>query len=368
MTTYEACATPQIMASGTRLAPSPDRAHIGRVRRSRYERGLRRGIVGAVITTALAAVPAQAGVPPTAHAADRDCADFSTQAEAQRYFIEQGGPESDPDRLDGTDNDGRACESLPCPCSYSTGGGGESKPKPKPQRRKAKRTKVIPARIVSVTDGDTVKVRYGKTRRTIRIIGIDTPETKRPGVGVECGGPQASANMGRLAPEGARVTLRTDPTQDTIDRYGRLLAYVGRKRRDLGRSQIAAGWAKTYVYGGKPFQRTAAYRRSEAKAKRLGKGVHGMCGGDFHSEQPGAAALPVAPTNARRCGSFRVTGLLTAIRVRVTRGRVGCGRARQVMKSLFRRKRSRVLGWRCVGPQTGYAACRKRGNRVVAEF
>jgi endonuclease YncB( thermonuclease family) len=212
---------------------------------------------------------------PTARAADRDCSDFDNQAAAQDYFIDRGGPGSDPDRLDG-DGDGVACDSLPCPCSRAQGDGGEPKPK---------RARTIRARVVAVTDGDTLKVRYRRRRRDVRIIGIDTPETKRPGVGIECGGPQASAKMARLAPTGARITLRTDPTQDTIDRYGRLLAYVGRAGRDLGRAQIAAGWAKTYVYANNPFRRTAAYRRSERKARRLGRGVHGLCGGNFHSEQ-----------------------------------------------------------------------------------
>lgn len=43
---------------------------------------------------------------------DRDCADFRTQAEAQRYYVSKGGPVRDRDRLD-ADHDGRACESLP---------------------------------------------------------------------------------------------------------------------------------------------------------------------------------------------------------------------------------------------------------------
>jgi micrococcal nuclease len=42
---------------------------------------------------------------------DRDCGDFDTHAEAQA-FMEASGP-SDPHRLDGNDNDGLACESLP---------------------------------------------------------------------------------------------------------------------------------------------------------------------------------------------------------------------------------------------------------------
>lgn len=43
---------------------------------------------------------------------DRDCSDFSTQAEAQRFFEAAGGPARDPHRLD-SDGDGEACESLP---------------------------------------------------------------------------------------------------------------------------------------------------------------------------------------------------------------------------------------------------------------
>lgn len=52
---------------------------------------------------------------PGAAAADRNCEDFTTQKEAQEYFLSKGGPDEDPDRLD-QDNDGVACESLPCPC------------------------------------------------------------------------------------------------------------------------------------------------------------------------------------------------------------------------------------------------------------
>ena len=49
----------------------------------------------------------------------------------------------------------------------------------------------INARITEVVDGDTVKVRASGAKHkdyTVRLIGIDTPETKRPGVPVECGG------------------------------------------------------------------------------------------------------------------------------------------------------------------------------------
>jgi hypothetical protein len=58
-----------------------------------------------------------------ASAKDADCSDFANQAAAQHYFLNHGGPNSDPDGLD-ADGDGIACESNSCPCYYGTGGGG----------------------------------------------------------------------------------------------------------------------------------------------------------------------------------------------------------------------------------------------------
>jgi endonuclease YncB( thermonuclease family) len=223
------------------------------------------GLLAALCAVVLAAST------PSASAQDRDCSDFSTQAAAQQFF-NAAGP-GDPHRLDG-DDDGVACETLPCPCA--TGGGGGGSPGPRAQR--------IRARVLEVTDGDTLKVRAFGTRRSrydVRLIGIDTPEKYG---GLECGARRASASMDRLAAAGTRVTLVTDPTQDLFDRYGRLLAYVQRRRdnRDLNRAQVARGWAKVYVYGGNPFRRVRSYRRAARAASAADRGVWGLCGGRFH--------------------------------------------------------------------------------------
>ncbi len=42
---------------------------------------------------------------------DKNCKDFRTQKEAQAFFVKEGGPLSDPHRLD-ADKDGKACEEL----------------------------------------------------------------------------------------------------------------------------------------------------------------------------------------------------------------------------------------------------------------
>ena len=130
------------------------------------------------------------------------------------------------------------------------------------------------ATITRVIDGDTVKV----GAQTVRLIGIDTPEVY---FGVECGGPPASAYAKRF--EGRHVRLRTDPTQATYDRYGRLLAYVDLYGGgSMNAAMIRAGWAKVYVYNGVPFQRVRPFRRAQTRARSADRGVWRRCGGDFH--------------------------------------------------------------------------------------
>src|SRR4051812_28594636 len=82
------------------------------------------------------------------------------------------------------------------------------------------------ATVVRVIDGDTIVVKVGDTEEHVRLIGIDTPETHKPGTPVECYGPEASAHLTELLPPGTTVRLERD--RDTRDVYRRLLAYVYR--------------------------------------------------------------------------------------------------------------------------------------------
>ena len=138
--------------------------------------------------------------------------------------------------------------------------------------------------IVRDVDGDTVLARAGGSTFYVRLLGIDTPETHRPGTPVECGGPQASARMSGLVPPGTHVRLETDPTQDRVDRYGRLLAYVwlpdGRLAEDV---ELESGWATTYVYDSNPVELFARLAAAAKRARAAHRGVWAECGGDFHS-------------------------------------------------------------------------------------
>jgi micrococcal nuclease len=144
--------------------------------------------------------------------------------------------------------------------------------------------------VTHIVDGDTLDVRLasGKLER-IRVIGIDTPERG------DCYFAKATERTRQLAMS-KPVVLRGDPTQDTRDRYGRLLAYVwipGGK--DLGYQLIAGGFAKVYVYRD-AFQRLSAYRNAEAAAKNVTGGQWKACGKAAAPTTPAPVAVPTPPS------------------------------------------------------------------------
>lgn len=148
------------------------------------------------------------------------------------------------------------------------------------------------ATLVKVVDGDTIDVDIDGIEERVRLIGIDTPETKKPDTPVECGGPQASAAMARLAlrgggpgAKGRDVVLVRDPSGDREDRFGRVLAYVDADGVDLGERQVADGWATVYAFQGRRFQRRARYERAQDRAQAERRGSWSACEGDFHSSR-----------------------------------------------------------------------------------
>lgn len=78
--------------------------------------------------------------------------------------------------------------------------------------------------VVRVIDGDTLVVSINNGDHTIRLLNVDTPETKDPNQPVECLGPQATEYLERLLPKGTNVRLEFDVERH--DRFGRTLAGV----------------------------------------------------------------------------------------------------------------------------------------------
>ena len=81
------------------------------------------------------------------------------------------------------------------------------------------------ARVERVVDGDTLIVRYQGGIHTVRLIGVDTPESVHPTAPVEHFGREACA-FTRARLDGKTVELALDPTGDTVDAYGRLPQFV----------------------------------------------------------------------------------------------------------------------------------------------
>ena len=133
--------------------------------------------------------------------------------------------------------------------------------------------------VVYVSDGDTIGIRFPgqDVVRRVRLLGIDTPETKDPDLGVQCGGPAASRALNRLLPRGAEVTLLTDPAEDRFDKFGRLLRYVDTKAQgDVALVLLRRGLARYYVYN-REGARFPRYRQVENGARRAGRGSWGAC-------------------------------------------------------------------------------------------
>jgi micrococcal nuclease len=119
---------------------------------------------------------------------------------------------------------------------------GSGPDEPAEQRGTSNEEPAQRAYVTRVIDGDTIEVRIGGEEDEVRYIGIDTPETVKPGTPVQCFGPQASALNHRLV-EGRRVSLVFD--RERRDVYGRLLAYVYVERRFVNAYLVRRGYART---------------------------------------------------------------------------------------------------------------------------
>jgi len=153
----------------------------------------------------------------------------------------------------------------------------QPKQRPPAQPRPREPRRVVRYLVTEVVDGDTVKVaKAGET--TIRIIGVDTPETVHPFEPVECGGPQASKTAAALL-TGKRVRLVYDPSQGRLDVYDRTLAYVTVPGLgDFGLAMVRRGHAAEYTYD-TAYARQSQYLQAESRAQSLDKGVWDRCGG-----------------------------------------------------------------------------------------
>jgi len=132
----------------------------------------------------------------------------------------------------------------------------------------------LTGRVVRAVDGDTLEVAIDDGRtETVRLIGVDTPETVKPDTPVQCFGPRASA-FEHDHVEGLRVQLLTGV--EPRDYYGRLLAYVWFERRFLEVELLRRGLARVLTFH--PNDRFAhRFELIAQKASEAGKGLWNAC-------------------------------------------------------------------------------------------
>lgn len=134
----------------------------------------------------------------------------------------------------------------------------------------------VHGRVRRVIDGDTVVVSMSGRTETIRLIGVNTPETHHPTKPVECFGPEAASHTSTLLAAGTDVWVERDV--ESRDRYGRLLGYVHRSSDDLfvNLDLVAGGWALPY-----PFPPNTIFETQFAEAANTARtaslGLWGRC-------------------------------------------------------------------------------------------
>jgi micrococcal nuclease len=137
------------------------------------------------------------------------------------------------------------------------------------------------ARVERVVDGDTIVVsrRGSSAHETVRLVGVDAPETVDRDRPVGCFGPEASEFLTELLADGTAVYLEADPVQGDTDRYGRLLRYVYEFAADgpgesVNLQLLRDGYAEAYRGD---HQRQSEYDEAERDAEDSGAGLWSAC-------------------------------------------------------------------------------------------
>lgn len=131
------------------------------------------------------------------------------------------------------------------------------------------------AMVSKVVDGDTIDLEDG---RTVRFVGIDTPETVDPRRPVGCFGKEASNETKSLLTN--KIVILQKDISDK-DKYGRILRYIYLPL-EFGQTLfvqdylVREGFAKVYTYP--PDVRfNEQFREAETEAKQNKKGLWGKC-------------------------------------------------------------------------------------------
>lgn len=132
------------------------------------------------------------------------------------------------------------------------------------------------AQVIKVVDGDTIHVLLGNKDETIRLIGVDTPETVDPRKKVQCFGKQAS-DFTKAKLTDKKVFLQDDPTQTNRDKYNRLLRYIFLPdSTNFNKLLIEQGYAHEYTYK-VPYKYQTEFKEAQKQAMANNLGLWASC-------------------------------------------------------------------------------------------
>lgn len=152
--------------------------------------------------------------------------------------------------------------------------------------------------VESISDGDTLRVTLGEVSTRVRLLNIDTPETRHPSKPVECMGPEATAALKSMISPGDTVVLRYD--RRLYDRYDRLLAGVYADGVLVNAEMARLGYGEPAVFDGNDrFLPEVEAAWEQARANGVGR-FSGECG-TAAEPIPEAAPAP-APEAAPAAG------------------------------------------------------------------
>ena len=139
-----------------------------------------------------------------------------------------------------------------------------------------KGVQAVLVKIAHVIDGDTVDIDINGRTERVRLIGVNTPETKHPTKPIECFGPEASAYLTQLLPKGTTVRIERDV--EARDQYGRMLLYLYLGSNDLfiNLDLVARGYGTPMSIEPNTFHRND-FVRAAAQAEAANVGLWKAC-------------------------------------------------------------------------------------------
>jgi micrococcal nuclease len=175
--------------------------------------------------------------------------------------------------------------------------------------------------VTRVIDGDTMEIEYANgTEDTVRLLGVDTPETTLSRVSPDefAGIPDTTAgrdhlfNWGERATtlaedelEGTQVQMIFDPDSDRRGYFGRLLVYLYVDGENFNQRLLGEGYARMYD---SQFSLRQEFAAAEQEAQATEVGLWGFQDSDTESgtdsDSSNVEIPPLPPDGDYNCGDF----------------------------------------------------------------